>query len=97
MGLDFEAIQFRGHVAGGAAAAEVRAAIYDSRVRWRAVSPVVKMSCTVNGQSAGTQNYSGTDEKYYEAELPAGVDSSKPMRFEFTVEHSWIPASMGGI
>ena len=45
-----------------------------------AVSPVVKMSCTVNGQSAGTQNFSGTDEKYYEADLPAGVDSSKPMR-----------------
>ncbi len=51
------------------------------------VSPVVKMSCTVNGESAGAQNYSGTDEKYFEAELPAGVDSSQPMRFEFAVEH----------
>ena len=60
-----------------------------------AVSPVVKMSCAVNGESAGTQNYSGTDEKYFEAELPAGVDSRKPMRFEFTVEHG-LDSSVDG-
>jgi hypothetical protein len=46
------------------------------------------VSCTVNGESAGTQSYSGTDEKYFEAELPPGVDSGQPMRFEFTVEHN---------
>ncbi len=53
-----------------------------------AVSPVVKMSCTVNGQPAGTQSFSGTDEKYYEADLPATVDSSQPMVFEFSVDHN---------
>ncbi|MDP9114307.1 MAG: hypothetical protein M3O20_11585, partial [Acidobacteriota bacterium] len=60
-----------------------------------AISPVVKMSCMVDGQSAGTQSYSGTDEKYFEAELPAGVDASKPMRFEFAVEHG-LDASVDG-
>jgi 2-polyprenyl-3-methyl-5-hydroxy-6-metoxy-1,4-benzoquinol methylase len=60
-----------------------------------AVSPVVKMSCAVNGQSAGTQSYTGIDEKYYEADLPEGVDSSKPMRFEFTVEHG-LDSSVDG-
>jgi len=53
-----------------------------------AVSPVVKMSCAINGQPVGTQSFSGTDEKYYEADLPANVDSSQPMVFEFTVEHN---------
>ncbi len=59
------------------------------------VSSVVKMSCTVNGQSAGTQSFTGTDEKYYEADLPAGVDSGSPMRFEFTVEHG-LDSSVDG-
>jgi len=48
----------------------------------------VKMSCAINGQPVGTQSFSGTDEKYYEADLPANVDSSQPMVFEFTVEHN---------
>jgi tRNA (mo5U34)-methyltransferase len=60
-----------------------------------AVSPVVKMSCAVNGQSAGTQSFTGTDEKYYEADLPASVDSSQPMVFAFNVEHN-VDASVDG-
>lgn len=51
-------------------------------------SPVLKLSCTVNGQPAGTQNYSGRNEKNFEADLPAHVDYTRPMIFEFTVEHS---------
>jgi 2-polyprenyl-3-methyl-5-hydroxy-6-metoxy-1,4-benzoquinol methylase len=60
-----------------------------------AVSPVVKMSCTVNGQAAGAQSFSGTDEKYYKADLPASVDSSRPMVFEFTVDHN-LDSSVDG-
>ena len=53
-----------------------------------AASPVVKMSCVVNGQPVGTQNYSGLNEKYFEAKLPSGIDYTKPIHFEFTVDHS---------
>jgi 2-polyprenyl-3-methyl-5-hydroxy-6-metoxy-1,4-benzoquinol methylase len=56
-----------------------------------AAAPVVKMSCAVNGQVAGTQNYSGRNEKYFEARLPSGIDYSKPIHFEFTVDHSYKP------
>lgn len=54
-----------------------------------AASPVVKMSCAVNGQAAGTQTYSGRNEKWFEANLPSGIDYTKPIHFEFTVDHSF--------
>jgi hypothetical protein len=56
-----------------------------------AASPVVKMSCAVNGQAAGTQTYSGRNEKWFEAKMPSGTDYSKPIHFEFTVDHSFKP------
>jgi hypothetical protein len=52
---------------------------------------VVKVSCAVNGQKAETQTYSGPNEKYFEANLPSGIDYSKPIYFEFTVDHSFKP------
>lgn len=58
-----------------------------------AASPTVKMSCNVNGHAAGTQTYSGRNEKYFEASLPSGTDYSKPIHFEFTVDHSFKPAT----
>ena len=54
-----------------------------------AVSNRVKMSCTVNGQSVGTQTYSGRNEQLFEADLPSSIDCSKPLRFEFTVDHDF--------
>jgi hypothetical protein len=54
-----------------------------------AASPVVKMSCAVNGQAAGTQTYSGRNEKYFEADLPPAIDYTKPIHFDFTVDHSF--------
>jgi hypothetical protein len=57
-----------------------------------AASPVVKMSCAINGKAVGTQTYSGLHEKYYEAELPSGIDYSKPILFEFNVDHNFKPA-----
>jgi tRNA (mo5U34)-methyltransferase len=56
-----------------------------------ATSPVVKMSCAIDGQPVGTQTYSGIHEKHYEAKLPSGIDYSKPIYFEFTVDHSFKP------
>jgi tRNA (mo5U34)-methyltransferase len=56
-----------------------------------AASPAVKISCTVNGQPSGTQTYSGRNEKYFEAGLPSGTDYSKPIHFEFTVDHGFKP------
>ncbi len=55
-----------------------------------AQSPTVKLSCRVNGQPAGSQSYTGTDEKMFETDLPSSVDTAKPMLFEFTVDHSFI-------
>src|SRR6185437_13249348 len=46
-----------------------------------AASPVVKMSFAINGQPVGSQTYSGLHEKYYEADLPSGIDYSKPIYF----------------
>jgi len=57
-----------------------------------AASPVVKMSCAVNGHAVGTQTYSGRNEKWFEANLPSGIDYSKPIHFEFAVDHSFKPA-----
>ena len=54
-----------------------------------AASPVVRMSCTINGEPAGSQDYSGPDEHDFEADLPASVDCTKPMHFEFVVDHSF--------
>jgi 2-polyprenyl-3-methyl-5-hydroxy-6-metoxy-1,4-benzoquinol methylase len=56
-----------------------------------AASPVVKMSCSINGQPVGTHSYSGRNEKYFEADLPSSIDSSKPIHFEFTVDHRFKP------
>jgi tRNA (mo5U34)-methyltransferase len=56
-----------------------------------AASPAVKMACAINGQPAGTQTYSGRNEKYFEANLPSGIDYTKPIHFEFTVDHSFKP------
>jgi hypothetical protein len=56
-----------------------------------AATPVVKMSCAVNGRPAGTQTYSGRNEKYFEANLPSGIDYTKPIHFEFTVDHGFKP------
>ncbi|MEO8051685.1 MAG: methyltransferase domain-containing protein [Acidobacteriota bacterium] len=56
-----------------------------------AASPVVKISCAINGQTVGTQTYSGRNERYFEADLPSGNDGAKPMHFEFTVDHSFKP------
>ena len=56
-------------------------------------SPVVKMSCAVNGEAVGTQSYTGRNEKYFEANLPSSIDYSKPIHFEFTVDHSFKAAT----
>jgi len=56
-----------------------------------AAVPVVTMSCAVNRQPVGTQNYSGSNEKYFEADLPSDIDHSKPIHFDFTVNHSFKP------
>ena len=56
-----------------------------------AAVPVVTMSCAVNGHPVGTQSYSGSNEKYFEANLPSDIDHSKPMHFDFTVNHSFKP------
>jgi len=58
-----------------------------------AATQVVKMSCAVNGHSVGAQAYSGRNEKYFEANLPSTIDYSKPICFEFTVDHSFKPAT----
>jgi tRNA (mo5U34)-methyltransferase len=57
------------------------------------VSPVVTMSCVINGRPAGTQTYSGRNEKYFEANLPSNLDSTKPIHFEFLVDHSFKPVT----
>jgi len=53
-----------------------------------AASPV-QMSCTINGIPASTQTFSGPNEHLFEADLPASVDHTKPMRFEFAVDHNF--------
>jgi hypothetical protein len=53
-----------------------------------AVSPVVTMSCAINSHPAGTQTYSGPNEKAFEANIPPNIDCSKPIHFEFAVDHS---------
>lgn len=53
-----------------------------------AASPV-QMSCAINGEPAGSQTFSGPNEHLFEEDLPASVDHTKPMRFEFTVHHSF--------
>ena len=47
---------------------------------------------SLNGEPAGTQAFSGPNEHLFEADLPASVDCTKPMRFEFAVQHSFKPA-----
>ncbi|MGA7409819.1 MAG: methyltransferase domain-containing protein [Bryobacteraceae bacterium] len=54
-----------------------------------AVSPVVKLSCAINGRPAGTQAYFGPDEQVFEADLPSGIDCTKAIHFEFAVDHSF--------
>jgi 2-polyprenyl-3-methyl-5-hydroxy-6-metoxy-1,4-benzoquinol methylase len=58
-----------------------------------AATPEVKMSCAVNGVAAGTQTYSGRNEKYFEANLPGSIDFTKPIHFEFTVDHNFKPVT----
>jgi hypothetical protein len=47
------------------------------------------MSCVINGEKTGTQTYSGTNEKYFEADLPSHLENSKPIHFEFAVDHGF--------
>ncbi len=53
------------------------------------VSPVT-MSCAINGHPAGTQVYAGSNEKLFDANFPSNIDRSKPIHFEFTVDHSFV-------
>jgi tRNA (mo5U34)-methyltransferase len=52
------------------------------------VSPVT-LRCTVNGHAAGTEVFTGHGDKLFEKAYPADVDHTQPMRFEFTVEHTF--------
>ena len=54
-----------------------------------AASGELKLSCTVNGEPAGARTYSGPYEHTFEAYLPSSVDSTKPMLFEFSVDHGF--------
>lgn len=49
----------------------------------------VTLSCKVNGHPAGRQVFHGTGEKLFEQPLPEGVDHTRPMIFEFSVEHDF--------
>jgi hypothetical protein len=53
-----------------------------------AVSPV-RLSCTINGEPAGTQTYSGPNEHLFEADLPSDLDCTKPIHFGFAVDHGF--------
>jgi hypothetical protein len=53
-----------------------------------AASPVT-LRCTVNGHPAGSEVFRGHGDKLFEKPLPEAVDHTQPMRFEFTVEHSF--------
>jgi tRNA (mo5U34)-methyltransferase len=52
------------------------------------VSPVT-LRCTVNGHAAGTEVFKDHGDKLFEKAFPPGVDHTQPMRFEFTVEHTF--------
>jgi tRNA (mo5U34)-methyltransferase len=54
------------------------------------VSPVT-VHCSVNGQFVGTEVYQGSGDKLFEKQLPSGVDHTKPMVFQFSIEHSFDP------
>ena len=51
----------------------------------------VTLSCAVNGHSAGKEVFHGTGEKLFEKPLPKAVDPTRPMIFEFSVEHDFDP------
>lgn len=53
-----------------------------------AVSPV-RLSCAINGKPAGTQTFTGPNEHHFEADLPSELDCTKPVHFEFTVDHGF--------
>jgi hypothetical protein len=56
-----------------------------------AKASVVKVHCSVNGHSAGTEVYEGPGDKLFEKQLPKQVDHRHPMTFEFSVEHTFDP------
>ncbi len=54
-----------------------------------AVSPVIELSCSINGQFVATEAYSGRNEHDFEADLPLEVDCTRPILFEFSVDHDF--------
>ncbi len=52
-------------------------------------SSPLRLSCTVNGVPAHEMEFETAGAKIFEAALPSGVDSGKPMLFEFAVEHRY--------
>lgn len=53
----------------------------------------LRLSCTVNGAPIQAMEFDTPGAKIFEAELPAGVDSGKPLHFEFSVEHQYRNAA----
>jgi tRNA (mo5U34)-methyltransferase len=54
-----------------------------------AASPLVTLSCAIEGQLVATKTYTGRNEQLFEADLPSDVDFTRPVRFEFAVDHSF--------
>ncbi len=54
-----------------------------------AVSPLVRLSCAINGQPVATETYSGPNEHDFETDLPRNLDCTQPILFEFSVDHSF--------
>ena len=51
----------------------------------------VTLSCNINGHSAGMEVFHGAGEKLFEKPLPKAIDQTRPMIFEFSVEHNFDP------
>jgi tRNA (mo5U34)-methyltransferase len=50
----------------------------------------VSLACKVNGHAAGMEVFHGTGEKFFERPMPQAVDQTRPMIFEFSVEHNFV-------
>jgi tRNA (mo5U34)-methyltransferase len=64
-----------------------------SLVEQLVVDAPLRLSCKVNGTPTEAMEFDAAGAMIFEAKLPAGTDSGKPLHFEFSVEHQYRNAA----